>query len=33
MFQPPAGFLIIQQLRPAFQDDLADDLGHRVQWD
>src|SRR3954471_21318783 len=29
--QPPAGFLIVQQLRPTFQDDLADDLGHRVQ--
>src|SRR3954452_9437054 len=31
MSQPPAGFLILQQFRPAFQDDLADDLGHRVQ--
>src|SRR4051794_39530327 len=31
ILQPPAGFLIVQQLRPALQDDLADDLGHRVQ--
>ena len=31
ILQPPAGFLIVQQLRPPFRDDLADDLGHRVQ--
>ncbi len=29
--QPPAGVLVVQQVRPVVQDDLADDLGHGVE--
>ncbi len=31
ILQPPAGLVILEQLGPAFQYDLAQDLGHRVQ--
>src|SRR3954467_9602597 len=27
LLQPPAGFFVVQQIRPAFLNDLADDLG------
>jgi len=31
LLQPPACILVVQQVHPTLQDDLADDLGYGVE--